>query len=43
MTLTIRHGTIADTQACGQINYEAFKTVSEPSTSTRGTSSTGSS
>jgi predicted N-acetyltransferase YhbS len=29
MTLTLRHGTIADTQACGQINYEAFKTVAE--------------
>jgi predicted N-acetyltransferase YhbS len=29
MVLTLRHGTIADTQACGQINYEAFKTVAE--------------
>src|SRR5690242_4662575 len=29
MGLTLRHGTIADAQACGLIDYEAFKTLAE--------------
>jgi hypothetical protein len=29
MALTLRHGTIADAHACGQINYEIFKAIAD--------------